>query len=294
MQLGICLPHYGKAMQPAGMRIFAERAEELGFDSLLVTDHILVPKARDMLYKENMLESLSALNYLAGVTSRIKIGTSVIVLPYRNPIQVAKALATADVLSGGRVIFGAGVGALEAEFRALNANFEERGQVADEYLRLIRGLWTEPAADFQGKYIAFKDMFFSPQPIQQPHPPIWIGGSTRRSGRRAVELGDAWHGTSITVEQFANVAGYIRTLSERTGRAEPPAVNVRLPVDFDQPPPEGRVGGVAGDDAAVIDQTTAYIEAGAEQVIFGLPDLRFDEAMQQIERLASQVNPRLR
>ncbi len=294
MQLGICLPHYGKAMQPAGMRIFAERAEELGFDSLWVTDHILVPKARDMLYKENMLESLSALNYLAGVTSRIKIGTSVIVLPYRNPIPVAKALATADVLSGGRVIFGAGVGALEAEFRALNANFEERGQVADEYLRVIRSLWTEPAADFQGKYIAFKDMFFSPQPVQRPHPPIWIGGSTRRAGRRAVELGDAYHGTSITVDQFADIAGYIRTISERTGRAEPPAINVRMPVYFDQPLPEGRVGGLAGADAAVADQASAYIEAGAEQVIFGLPDLRFDEAMQQMERLSNQVNPRLR
>jgi probable F420-dependent oxidoreductase len=293
MKLGICLPHYGKAMEPGGMRAFAEAAERLGFDSLWVTDHLIVPKARDMLYKERMLDSLSTLSFLAGVTSRIRIGTSVIVLPYRHPVQVAKAIATADVLSGGRVTFGAGVGALEGEFRALNANFEERGDVADEYLRVIRSLWTDPTAPFEGKYVTLKEMFFSPESIQKPHPPIWIGGSTKRAGRRAVELGDAWHGTNVTVDQFVEISTHMRMLSEKRGRAEPPGVNVRMPVYFDQPLPEGRIG-LNGSSEDVAEQAQAYIDTGAEEMVFGLPDLSFEEAMNQMSRLSSDVNPKLR
>lgn len=291
-KLGICLPHYGKAMEPQGMREFAQAAEALGFDSLWVTDHLIVPKARDMLYKENMLDSLSTLSYLAGVTSRIRIGTSVIVLPYRHPVQVAKAIATADQLSGGRVTLGVGVGALEAEFRALNANFEERGEVADEYLRIIRSVWTDPTADFEGKYVGFKDMMFSPPTIQHPHPPIWVGGSTRRAGRRAVELGDAWHGTNISVEQFVDISAHMRRLSEKQGRAVVPGVNVRMPVYFDQPLPAGRIG-LNGSDAEVAAQAKAYVDAGAEEVVFGLIDMPFADAMQQLNRLSSEVAPRL-
>jgi probable F420-dependent oxidoreductase len=290
--LGICLPHYGKAMEPAGLREFAQTAEELGFDSLWVTDHLIVPKARDMLYKENMLEALSTLNYLAGVTSRIRIGTSVIVLPYRHPVHVAKSIATADQLSGGRVTLGVGVGALEGEFRALKANFEERGAVADEYLRVIRSVWTDPSAGFEGDYVSFQDMFFSPPAVQQPHPPIWVGGSTRRAGRRAVELGDAWHGTNVTVEMFEDISGYMWRLSERQLRPMP-GVNVRMPVYFDQPMPEGRIG-LNGGDAEVAAQAKGYIYAGAEEVVFGLIDMPFTDAMSQLHRLSTAVAPRLR
>ncbi len=291
MRLGICLPHYGKAMEPQGMREFAQTAEELGFDSLWVTDHIIVPAARDMLYKENMLEALSTLNYLAGVTSRIRIGTSVIVLPYRHLVQVAKSIATADQLSGGRVTLGVGVGALEGEFRALGANFEERGEVADEYLRIVRSVWTDPSADFEGRFISFKDMLFSPPTVQQPHPPIWVGGSTRRAGRRAVELGNAWHGTNVTVEMFNDISGYMRRLAEKAG-VEMPGVNVRMPVYFDQPMPAGRIG-LNGSDAEVAAQAKAYGDAGAEEMVFGLIDMPFSDAMQQLHRLSSEVLPRM-
>jgi probable F420-dependent oxidoreductase len=279
-------------MEPQGMREFAQTAEELGFDSLWVTDHIIVPKARDMLYKENMLDSLSTLNFLAGVTSRIRIGTSVIVLPYRHPLQVAKSIATADQLSGGRVTLGVGVGGLEGEFRALMANFEERGEVADEYLRVIRSVWTDPAADFEGKYVSFKDMLFSPPTVQRPHPPIWVGGSTRRAGRRAVELGDAWYGTNVTVEQFVDISGYMRRLAEKQGKPMP-GVNVRMPVYFDQPMPAGRIG-LNGSDAEVTAQAKAYVDAGAEEVVFGLIDMSFAEAMKQLHRLSGKVAPGLR
>jgi probable F420-dependent oxidoreductase len=279
-------------MEPQGMREFAQTAEELGFDSLWVTDHIIVPAARDMLYKENMLEALSTLNYLAGVTSRMRIGTSVIVLPYRHPVQVAKSIATADQLSGGRVTLGVGVGGVEGEFRALKANFEERGAVADEYLRIIRSVWTNPRADFEGSYISFKDMQFSPPTVQQPHPPIWVGGSTRRAGRRAVEFGNAWHGTNVTVEMFNDISAYMQRLAEKAG-TEMPGVNVRMPVYFDQPMPAGRIG-LNGSDTEVAAQAQGYIDAGAEEVVFGLIDMPFSEAMTQLHRLSSEVAPRLR
>ena len=170
MEYGICLPHYGLAMEPARIKEFSRAAEELGYHSLWVTDHIVVPKERDMLYKHRMLEPLATLTYLAGITAEIRIGTSVIVLPYRHPVLVAKAIATADLLSGGRVIFGAGVGALEREFIALNANFRERGKVADECLDFIKTIWADPGSDYPGQFVSFKDIYYSPLPENSiPH-----------------------------------------------------------------------------------------------------------------------------
>jgi len=293
VRFGICLPHYGKAMEPAGMKLFAEEAESLGFDSIWVTDHVIVPRERNMLYKERMLDPLSTLTYLAAVTSRMRIGTSVIVLPYRHPAFVAKAVATADLLSGGRVIFGAGVGALEGEFHALGANFAERGAVADEYLRAVRALWTDPDADFKGKYATVQGMRFSPLPAQTPHPPVWIGGSTKRAGRRAVELGDGWHATNVTPEQFSDIAAHMRHLSTMRGRATPPMLSVRMPVYFDREPEPGRMAWW-GDDAAVAGQALPFIERGAEHLVFGFPDVSFDDAMSQLRRLADRVCSRLR
>ena len=293
MQAGICLPHYGRAMEPAGMRRFAETAESLGFDSLWVTDHLIIPQERDMLYKEHMLEPLATLAFLAGVTSNIRIGTSVIVLPYRHPVLVAKAIATADLLSNGRVIFGAGVGGLEGEFKALNANFTERGAVADEALWAMKRLWTKPSDDLDGRSVSVKGMFFSPQPAQRPHPPIWIGGSTKRSGRRAVDYGDAWHATNVTAEQYKTIADYMSGLSARRGRARPPALSVRMPVYFDGQPPAGRMGW-GGSDDAIVEQVQAFLRVGVEHVVFGLPDMAFEDAMGQLHRLAEAVVPKLR
>ncbi|MBM3940176.1 MAG: LLM class F420-dependent oxidoreductase [SAR202 cluster bacterium] len=293
MQVGVCLPHYGKTMEPAGMRQFAEAAESLGFGSLFVTDHVIMPKGSTTPYLNAMLDPLATLNYLAGVTSRIRIGTSVIILPYRHPVLVAKEVATADALSGGRVIFGAAVGWAEEEFRALNANFEERGDVADEYLRAIRGLWADPDADFKGRYVTIQGVHFSPSPAQTPHPPVWIGGSSKRAGRRAVELGDAWHATNVTVPQLREVATHMRHLSMMRGRAKPPALTMRMPVYLDSQPPQGRVG-ASGDERSIIEQTRAYAEAGVEHVVFAVPEVEFSVAMRQLERLGRGVLPALR
>src|SRR5215510_3489733 len=143
MKLGICLPHYGRPIEVGRMLEVARRAEERGLDSVWVTDHVIIPRDVSVIYREDMLDPLAVLPWLAGVTSRIALGTSVVILPYRSPIPVAKLLASVDVLSGGRLIVGVAIGWVEGEFAALGVPFRERGSRSDEAMQLFRALWTE-------------------------------------------------------------------------------------------------------------------------------------------------------
>ena len=293
MKLGICLPHYGLAMEPGRMREFAERVESLGFDSLWVTDHIIVPTGMAIVYKERMLEPLATLAYLAGVTRRVALGTSVIILPYRNPVIVAKAIASADALSGGRVIFGAASGWMEAEFRALNAEYERRGEVSDEYLRLIRELWTNPQPAFTGQRFTISEMAASPQPVQKPHPPIWIGGRSRRAMRRAVELGDGWHPTLLDHSQLRESIQYLEELSQRQGRPSRPEVSMRASVVLtDRDGADQRT--LRGSAQQIADAFKRYEELGVTHMAVSLPDAPMDQALADMERFAAEVVPQLR
>ncbi len=212
MKFGVCIPHYGIPLDVDNLTNMAIKAEEMGFDSVWVTDHIIVPHEipdrTDIVYRHDMLEPLSLLTHLGAVTKRVNIGTSVIILPYRNPVVLAKAIATADVLSKGRVIFGAAIGWMEGDFKALNAPFADRGVVSDEYLQLLRELWTNPTPNFQGEHFQISDVTFSPMPVQKPHPPIWVGGRSRRGVRRAVRYGDAWYPSQLPPAQVAGVADF--------------------------------------------------------------------------------------
>src|SRR3989304_4390958 len=143
---------------------------------------------------QDYLEPLTLMSYRAAATKKIRLGTSVLIVPYRNPLVAAKMLATLDVLSGGRIILGAGVGWLPEGVAALGAPpFGERGRVTDEYIRLMRECWTKDRIDFQGAYYRVSDIVFLPKPVQKPAIPIWIGGHTEGALRRAGELGDGWH-----------------------------------------------------------------------------------------------------
>ena len=146
MKLGICLPHYGRPIEPGRLLEVVQRAEDRGLDSVWVTDHVIVPRDAHVIYREHMLDPLAVLPWLAGVTERVAIGTSVVILPYRSPIPVAKLLASVDVLSGGRLIVGAAIGWLEGEFAALGVPFRERVSRSEEAIELFRTLWTEAAA----------------------------------------------------------------------------------------------------------------------------------------------------
>lgn len=201
MKLGIQLPQTGAAGDPGLLRDFAQMAETLGFDSLWVSDHVVHPRQGSGAHPSGegntrfppevpWLEALAVLSYVAAVTTRPQLGTSVIVLPQRNPVLVAKQLATIDVLARGRLIFGAGIGWWAEEFAALATPFERRGRRMDEYLEVIRRCWMEGHPAFEGRYYQLDDVGFFPKPVQRPRPPVWIGAYTSPGFRRAGRAGD--------------------------------------------------------------------------------------------------------
>lgn len=204
MEYGLHLPASSAGVRPDELVRFAQQAEALGFYCITVADHVIVPKDISVPYPYTVdgkypgtgyhLETLTTMGYLAGATQRIRFVTSVMILPYRNPIVTAKMLATLDVLSGGRVIVGAGVGWMKEEFETIRTEpYGERGKVTDEYIAAFRELWTSDNPSFSGKYCSFSNIIFLPKPVQRPTIPIWIGGHSKQAIRRAARLGDGWH-----------------------------------------------------------------------------------------------------
>src|SRR5215472_16394493 len=199
MEFGFALPPRGPLATPENIARLAQRGEAMGFGILAVSDHIVFTKSIQSAYpggangqyyafgesQGEYLEPLALLSFLAGITSTAKLLTAVMVLPNRPPILTAKALATIDVLSNGRVIVGCGVGWMREEFEALGSPpFEKRGAVSNEYIRAFRELWTQDDPAFEGKYCRFADIDFAPKPVQKPCPPIWTGGQTPVALRR--------------------------------------------------------------------------------------------------------------
>jgi probable F420-dependent oxidoreductase len=181
MRFGLRLPSFALGVEPtslADMGAYLRRAEDLGFESALLIDHLLVaPPA----YRTTWLEPVSLLAALAGVTRTMRLGTLVLVLPFRDPVAFAKEWATLDWLSGGRTILGVGVGWHEGEFAALRIPFRERGRRMNEMLESITALWAGDHVTYEGQFYRFEDLSIDPKPIQQPHPPIWIGGGRQPS-----------------------------------------------------------------------------------------------------------------
>jgi probable F420-dependent oxidoreductase len=299
MQFGICVPHYGKPVNVAQTLEVARQAEALGFDSVWVTDHLLVPRTFDIIYRDNMLEPIALLSHLAAVTQRVRLGTSVIILPYRQPIIVAKMLATIDQLSHGRLIFGAAVGWMEEEFNALGRPFAERGAMSDEHLRLIRALWTSEVVSFAGKYTHFQDMQASPRPVQQPHPPIWVGGNSRRAQRRVAELGDGWHATGAAPADIRAGRTYVQELWQRHNRTGEPLLSLRIALSIDgvsetavSYPSRGRLI-IKGSVPQVVDTIGQYKEAGITHLVFEMSTQTQESILRSMEMCMSTIKPQV-
>jgi probable F420-dependent oxidoreductase len=188
----------------------ARKADQLGWDWLTLSEHLVIPREMSDVMGPRFPEAISAAAVLAGATERIKILTYVLVLPYRNPVMLAKQISTLDFLSGGRIILGAAVGHLVREFQVLNVPFEARGAMTDEYLRAMVELWTSPDPSFQGRYVQFENVVFEPKPVQKPHPPILVGGNSQPAMRRAAALGDGWLPWLVTREGLPGCLSYIR------------------------------------------------------------------------------------
>ena len=201
----------GSGIEPDTLVRRARLAEEAGFESLWVGDHIALPAEFDG--EQPRLEVVVALSHLAAVTTRVRLGFGVLVLPQRQPVLLAKQLASIDVLSKGRLTVGVGVGYVERELRAMGVSLADRGARTDEYLAAMRTLWTEPAPSFHGRFVSFDGVFQRPQPVQRPHPPIVVGGHSAAAHRRAVTTANGWYGVYLDVEQTAEALAGLRKVA---------------------------------------------------------------------------------
>ena len=207
MKFGIHLPQFGRIAGPEAIQRAAVRAEELGFDDVWASDHLAAP-AQGTYVPSHFYEPVITLTWAAAITQRVGIGTSVLVLPYRHPLHLAKELATLDRLSGGRLIAGAAAGWLEAEFEALGVPFSERGSRTDEALDVLRACWEQDPVNFEGPRVRLNDLRVRPQPGRRI--PIWIGGASDAALRRAVRAGDGWHGTFMGPEETQPILSRLR------------------------------------------------------------------------------------
>jgi probable F420-dependent oxidoreductase len=236
MQFGLHSVNLHTCSYPETAARLARAAEAAGFESLWVADHVVLPDPplpqRPMAPDMRLLDPVVMLTFLAAHTTRIRLGTGVIVLPQRHPLVLAKQLATLDVLSNGRLMFGMGVGWCEPEFRALGAPFEQRGRMGDDYLAAMRAIWTQEKPAYQGRYVSFAGVQAQPQPQQRPTPPIIVGGRTPAAFRRAVEHGHGWYGFGLSAEQTAHDIEALREAEQRHPR---PAALGRLEISVTPP-----------------------------------------------------------
>jgi len=237
IKLGLFGINMGPCAQPEGLRAVARAAEDAGFESLWTGEHVVLPdpqKPPSPLPPEYpLLDPAVALTYAAACTERIRLGTGIIILPQRNPLVLAKELASLDVLSAGRLIFGIGIGYLEAEFDALGVSFEHKASRTLEYLAAIRSIWHDEKPAYRGRFVSFEGVQARPLPNQQPSPPIVVGGMSDAALRRAVGHGQGWYGFNQSVEQTADcLARLERTASE----CERPSELGRLEISVTPPP----------------------------------------------------------
>jgi probable F420-dependent oxidoreductase len=210
--------HRGSSADPTTMVRRARLAEEAGFESLWVGDHIALPVGAPDPADQPRIEAVVALSYLAAATTRVRLGFGVIVLPQRQPVLLAKQVSSIDALSRGRLIVGVGAGYLEPELRALGVPLAERGARTDEYLSAMLSLWGDQTPSFDGRYVSFTDVLQRPQPVQRPHPPVVIAGHSAAAFRRAVKQGNGWYGWELSLDETASALAALRQAAQRHER----------------------------------------------------------------------------
>jgi probable F420-dependent oxidoreductase len=293
MKFGAVLPIWRLTIAEA--ESLTVRAEDLGLDGIFVPDHILAKPATTQHYGAHWPDPFSLLAYLAGRTRSIRLGASVIVLPYRNALVTAKAAATVDQASGGRFIFGVGVGWDEEEFRDLGLPFRQRGWMSDDYIRAMKAAWASDVPEYKGRYLSFAGATFAPRPAQRPHPPIWVGGSpgvtSQAAVRRCAELGDAWHPLGLALDDVEKGFATVRELAVQFGRRDGPGLAPRNLLDVtDRPKGSGRAAFQGSPDEVASDVRRAQA-LGAQWLTVDLPRVDVPGMMQAMERLVREVKP---
>jgi probable F420-dependent oxidoreductase len=290
MRYGVAIPHANRFASAPALDRMAAIVEDLGYDSIWTSDHIIVPEGSGYI-PEQMLEPLAALSHLAARTRHVTLGISVLVVPYRDPVFTAKYLSSLDVISGGRLVLGVGIGWLEEEFRALGASFEERGAQTDEYLAVMRNLWETETSSFDGKWKQYDNMRMFPKAATERRGtiPIWVGGNTGPAHRRAAKLGDGWHPINMSPSELADGAVAYRAACDAAGRAAGPICLRHMP---------GRPG---GDERALLTGTPdeqasdvrAYAEAGLDELMLSMPWRSLDDLASSLRAFMRDVVPRV-
>ncbi len=314
---GAQAPHRGPMTDPECIRAIVTEAETLGYGAIIVSDHIVVPKDIGSIYPYSeggdfpgqaggeCMEQLTLLAYVAAMSRKAKLLTSVMVVPHREPLLAAKSLATTDQLSGGRVIVGCGTGWMREEFEAIGApDFAKRGEVTDDYIRIFKKVWTDDDAAHDSPYSKFSNITFKPKPKQNPHPPIWIGGESGRAHRRVVELGDGWYPIGQnpkfpldSIDLYKAARDRLHERAEKAGR-DPKTISLAYNAPFhSRKEQKGRDGGrlimtgSAQDRAADI---SALKELGVTTVVLNTLAAELPATLDRMREFQAEVAPLVR
>jgi probable F420-dependent oxidoreductase len=313
MEFGFTVPTRGPLATRESISAVVAKGEALGFTYATVNDHIVVPRsvASPYPYSDSgawaggrlgeALEQLSLLSFLAGITWELRLLTAVMVVPYRNPVLTARILATVDVLSQGRVTVGCGVGWMREEFEALGAPpFVARGSVVDEYLAVFKEVWTSDAPDYDGAYSRFSDISALPRPVQEPHPPLWIGGESAPALRRAARLGDGWfpignnpRAPLDTPERYRAAVDWLQGLAEQYGR-DPAALDLAYGANWlygegAKQTADGARKAFTGGSADIVDDIGQFGEIGLRHLLLSFQCKTLDETLERMEQFKREV-----
>lgn len=284
----------------------AERAEALAWDCLWASDHVVMPALRVSRYpgradgqlpetwKRSYFQPFSVLNYLAARTRTVRLGTSVLILPMRNAVEVAAQIAEMDQLSGGRVNFGVGVGWYQEEFEALGYDFHDRGARTDDGLAIMKSLWSRRKTTINGPNYCFADAEMGPKPLQQPHPPIYVGGDTPAALRRLARFGDVWHPFRATPEALVEARPKLQAALQREDRATAEfPIAPKIPLTFQDGPTREGQAPTEGRPRDIIDALRRYHDAGATEFCFDIMTETLPVALDTLARFAEEVRPHL-
>jgi probable F420-dependent oxidoreductase len=297
MRFGLNLLNFGPGAGPRSIDSWGRLAEEAGFSFLTISDHVAITEDVFSEYPTPFYDPLITLAYLAAATERVRLGTSVLVLPYRHPLLVARSAANVDQLSGGRLFLGVGVGWAREEFEALDVSFAGRGRRSDEYLKVMRRCWAEERISHNGEFVSFAEVHTGPRPAQSGGIPIWIGGESDVAVRRAVEHGDVWHPLR-PLAGWLEAAGLptLARIAAESGREVPPVVpRILLDIASDTLADESRPLGRGTPDQIRAD-LDGLAALGIEEVLLDTYDEtipgaadRQDDHLRLIERFVSEV-----